>query len=243
MTVPFSYIEKPDAFDAIDRLNGLESPVGVVDEMVRSVRSLGFASLFAATIDHSGEFRESNLLAKRSVREWLDVYISRRFIEFDPLMRQLSRSHTPYRWRDIPEDPANPRGAEVIRVRREFGFQNGLVVPIRSSDRSFGFVTMNVHSTNLPEHNLLQAHLIALYGYERLRALSGRAPATSSLTAREREVLSWASRGKSAWEIGEVLKISKRTVDEHTQSAIRKLGASNRTHAVVIALRDQIISL
>ncbi len=39
------------------------------------------------------------------------------------------------------------------------------------------------------------------------------------------------------------LKISKRTVDEHSQTAARKLGAANRTQAVAIALGDRIIQV
>jgi DNA-binding CsgD family transcriptional regulator len=66
---------------------------------------------------------------------------------------------------------------------------------------------------------------------------------TLTLTAREREVLTWISLGKFAWEIGEILGIAKRTVDEHTQAAARKLGASNRTQAVAIAIRDCLIDL
>jgi len=63
------------------------------------------------------------------------------------------------------------------------------------------------------------------------------------LTSREKEVLTWVARGKSAWEIGEILDIAKRTVDEHAQTAVRKLGAMNRTHAVALAVRDRIISI
>jgi DNA-binding CsgD family transcriptional regulator len=65
----------------------------------------------------------------------------------------------------------------------------------------------------------------------------------ASLTPREEEVLTWVALGKSAWEIGEILDIAKRTVDEHVQTAVRKLGAMNRTHAVAIAVRDRIISI
>jgi LuxR family quorum sensing-dependent transcriptional regulator len=50
-------------------------------------------------------------------------------------------------------------------------------------------------------------------------------------------VLAWAAQGKSAWETGEILKLAKRTVDEHALKAMRKLGAANRTQAVAIALR------
>ena len=64
-----------------------------------------------------------------------------------------------------------------------------------------------------------------------------------ALTSREVEVLTWVARGKSAWEIGEILDIAKRTVDEHAQTAVRKLGAVNRTHAVALAVRDRIISI
>ena len=66
---------------------------------------------------------------------------------------------------------------------------------------------------------------------------------SASLTAREVEVLTWVARGKSAWEIGEILHITKRTVDEHVRTAVRKLGAVNRTHAVALALRDRVIDV
>ncbi len=67
------------------------------------------------------------------------------------------------------------------------------------------------------------------------------AATTHSLTPREREVLWWAADGKSASQIGDILHITKRTVDEHSQNAARKLGAANRTQAVAIALRERLI--
>jgi LuxR family transcriptional regulator, quorum-sensing system regulator BjaR1 len=63
------------------------------------------------------------------------------------------------------------------------------------------------------------------------------------LTSRESEVLFWVANGKSTAEIAGILHISKRTVDEHVQTSIRKLDAANRTHAVAIALRDRIIAM
>jgi len=63
------------------------------------------------------------------------------------------------------------------------------------------------------------------------------------LTERETEVLGWVANGKSAWEIGEILGITKRTVDHHVENAVEKLGAANRTHAVAIAIRDRIVRL
>jgi DNA-binding CsgD family transcriptional regulator len=78
--------------------------------------------------------------------------------------------------------------------------------------------------------------------WEFIAALDNKVPPTA-LTRREREVLTWIARGKTALEIGGILLIAKRTVDEHTHSAMRKLGAANRTQAVAIALRSRLIDL
>ena len=63
------------------------------------------------------------------------------------------------------------------------------------------------------------------------------------LTGREREVLAWSAEGKSAAEIGEILNVAKRTVDEHTQMAMRKLDATSRTQAVAIAIRHRLFEI
>jgi DNA-binding NarL/FixJ family response regulator len=45
-----------------------------------------------------------------------------------------------------------------------------------------------------------------------------------SLSPREIEVLTWAARGKSASQIAAMLRISKRTVDEHARAAASQAG-------------------
>ena len=86
-------------------------------------------------------------------------------------------------------------------------------------------------------------HLMAMYGFDHIRRLLQPTPYPSTrLTPREREVISWASQGKSAWEIGEILHITQRTAEEHLATAARKLGAVNRTHAVALAIRNKIIN-
>jgi DNA-binding CsgD family transcriptional regulator len=66
---------------------------------------------------------------------------------------------------------------------------------------------------------------------------------THSLTPRELEVLGWVARGKTARDTAQILHISKRTIDEHVQNVVRKLGAVNRTHAIAIALQNHIVKI
>jgi DNA-binding response OmpR family regulator/DNA-binding CsgD family transcriptional regulator len=57
------------------------------------------------------------------------------------------------------------------------------------------------------------------------------------LTTREAEVLLWISRGKANREIGEILKISPRTVNKHLEQIFVKLGVENRASAAARAVR------
>lgn len=61
------------------------------------------------------------------------------------------------------------------------------------------------------------------------------------LSVREKQVLSWTARGKTAAQVGQLLFLSERTISFHVSRAIAKLGASNKTEAVAIAVRAGFI--
>lgn len=64
-----------------------------------------------------------------------------------------------------------------------------------------------------------------------------------TLTDREKEVLKWQARGKTAWETAVILDISERTVRFHVDSIMQKLDAVNKSHAIAVALDLGIIVL
>jgi len=59
---------------------------------------------------------------------------------------------------------------------------------------------------------------------------------TLGLTAREAEILLWASQGKSNYETGIILQISGGTVKKHLENIYRKLGVEGRNAAALRAL-------
>jgi DNA-binding NarL/FixJ family response regulator len=63
----------------------------------------------------------------------------------------------------------------------------------------------------------------------------------SMLTQREREVLRLLADGMRNEEIGRRLHIAAETARAHIRNAMRKLDADTRTHAVAMALRQQLI--
>jgi NarL family two-component system response regulator LiaR len=81
---------------------------------------------------------------------------------------------------------------------------------------------------------------------ERLASLS-RGPdereTGTQLTAREMEILKWASRGLSNKKMSEKLFISLRTVKAHMTNIFNKLGCSSRTDAIIKGLKQGYIHL
>jgi DNA-binding NarL/FixJ family response regulator len=68
-------------------------------------------------------------------------------------------------------------------------------------------------------------------------------PVQHALTPREVEVLSLVARGLANKEIADRLGTSDGTIRIHLQHILSKLGASDRTHAVTIALQRGIFRL
>lgn len=55
------------------------------------------------------------------------------------------------------------------------------------------------------------------------------------LTRRQLQCLAWVAAGKSAGDIGAILSLSPRTVEDHLAAAARALGVRTRVQAVVRA--------
>ncbi|GHH76462.1 response regulator [Kitasatospora indigofera] len=70
---------------------------------------------------------------------------------------------------------------------------------------------------------------------------SAQALPRAALTGREEEVLRLMATGLSNPEIAESLTVSLETVKTHVGNVLTKLGAQNRTHAVVIAYESGLV--
>jgi LuxR family quorum sensing-dependent transcriptional regulator len=125
--------------------------------------------------------------------------------------------------------------AEVMERARDFKVHKGIVVPIPSPSGMIGGVWMaGPHFDDREVHEPF-LHSLALHTFHRLEQIVGRRLQRKALlNDKEREVLAWASEGKTAWEIGCILSLSQRTVEWHLHQACKKLGATNRLQAIAI---------
>ena len=64
-----------------------------------------------------------------------------------------------------------------------------------------------------------------------------------ALTAREREILRLMAQGRSNQEAAAELRVGLETVKTHVGNVLAKLGAANRTQAVVLAYENGLVGL
>ena len=236
------------SFEFAEEVDRLSDPDEVANSTRRTMTIFGLQLFgFFARVPSPVERLENIGLAKQTpeMAEWLKIYDDGRYAEIDPIARRLRGSVVPFEHDEVPYG-SNPRAAELRQRRRDFGFASGLSVPIFGPTGSTGYVSYAIFKglkPDLPAHKRT-FHLMTLYAADRICSLRSAGSAHKPIvTNRQREVLTWVAAGKSAWEIGEILNISARTVEEHAQQVLQRLGAVNRTQAVAVAIRYRFIAI
>ena len=76
-----------------------------------------------------------------------------------------------------------------------------------------------------------------------IKRILSKDPPIAALSPRQKEILASIVRGFSNPEISRQLGISLDMVKEHVETLFQKIGASNRTEAVAIALRKHLLKM
>lgn len=160
-----------------------------------------------------------------------------------PVMQHAKRSSLPFVWGQSTFVAAGM--GEKWAEQQPFGFGYGFMVAVHlpgakhvvsSLDRSHALMDTPVQLTR----KLAQFQLFTTYAIDACVNILGAeapVPADCKLTPRELEALKWTLEGKTAWEVGHIMKISERTAALHANSATHKLGTANKHHAALKALR------
>jgi len=141
--------------------------------------------------------------------------------------------------------------ATMRAVLREFPASRFIVLTSYDGDEDIYRALEAGAQAYLLKHMLSEEILAAIRavhaGERRIPAAVGTRLAeriyASALSARELEVLQSLGRGRSNRDIAIELEISEATVKGHVTSILAKLGAADRTQAVITALKRGLIHL
>ncbi|MEY9235426.1 LuxR family quorum sensing-dependent transcriptional regulator [Bradyrhizobium japonicum] len=230
------------AFDFIDNVDGLSSASAVMAVVGAALKQLGIDHYIFSFVPTATESLADVQLVNRLPEGWLEAYTEQGFQADDPGFRYSQLTACPFRWlKEAPYDPENRRVAELLQFNRDFGIVDGFVIPVLSPIARLGQVWLGGAEIDLPARALPALHLMSLTAFNRVLQIKGVPSTVTTLTAREREVLTRAAVGESADQIARALNLSTPTVVLHLKNCRKKLGAKNITQAVAIALGHRML--
>jgi DNA-binding CsgD family transcriptional regulator len=178
-----------------------------------------------------------------------DMYFSRKYHLLDPILHQTLVARRPFTWDPIVSDrKRSPNERVFFNECRDIGVHGGLTMPFHNPDGSTHVMSVSLRDGPAPDPRRVSfVYALAVLTWSRYCALQADAADAGEhqirLTARECECLSWAKDGKTNWEISQIISVAERTVEFHIGNAMRKLNASNRITAIVIAIQEGLIGL
>ena len=141
--------------------------------------------------------------------------------------------------------------AAISAIRQQFPHARIVVLTTAAGDvqaiRAFKAGAVGYLLKNLLRTELVETIRLVHNGHKRIppeiaQQIAEHA-ADDSITARELEVLRGVANGNSNKIIASDLNISEHTVKNHLKSILSKLNASDRTHAVMIALKRGFLEI
>jgi len=194
---------------------------------------------------------EEPLIITTYPEEWHAHYAASGYHLIDPVVRLGPRQIAPFRWSALSFGiEPTPDQQRMFDEAAEFGVAEGLGIPIHGANGALAMASMvsdeDAHMlAKLMVESGLELHLIALAFHNAardLRALGRHGQSRVRLSARERECLLWYAKGKTMWEIAEILHLSWRTVEYYMENARAKLGTANSKETVLRATMHGIIN-
>jgi DNA-binding CsgD family transcriptional regulator len=176
-----------------------------------------------------------------------DAYVKKKWHQIDPVLQVTMSARLPFSWSELP----NRHKLKKVQLRfleecRDLGVHSGYTVPIHSPGRR-DIISLSVRDeSQIDPGRMPLIHAKAMQAWLRYSELSqteAQPSAVAMLSARERQCLQWIKAGKTYDDIGDILKMSPKTVEHHLRSTRLKLGVTTTLTAVVKAIQLGLIDL
>lgn len=209
------------------------------------VIAFGFSRFFFRTLLRLGNTHLDGITISNYPNEFITKYENSHYPHKDPLISHCQLSIEPFRWDEHVFNQAPDLRKHMQSIGLKYGWAQSVhdargAVSILSIGRSQPSLTEDEFNEKTAGILWLcnQLHSIMISQFSPVR----HAPhSVSRLSTREVEVLKWTAEGKTASDIAMILSLTTRTVNFHISSAMQKMGASNKTSAVVIATKSGLL--
>jgi DNA-binding CsgD family transcriptional regulator len=230
-------------FDAAAAAGAAGTASELIDALEPAFALLGFDYFRVVEAVSDGEARVLRPMMGKVNPEWETLYGEDRLAQQDPRLRRALTSSEPFFLSEVlAASDLDEAEQLMVQQARKFGFTESYVLPHRDADnRQFAAALIGPGRPidgiyRVAVHTLSSAFLLAALRIEAAAVGGSEKLDRPALTIRQLQCLEWSRRGKSSADIGKILGLSPRTVDEHFAIACKALGVRTRVQAVSRAL-------
>lgn len=179
-------------------------------------------------------------------KAWQVRYFTRRYHEIDPCVLVGLKAPAAFDWSPFRKLSAQSLAFFADAQAHDVGV-NGLTIPVRSRPGGFALVSFTSALADaeweaFKLRYMTKLELVACLLDGAANVNTKLASSQIQLSKREHQALTWAARGKTASETASIMNISYASVRTYIETARRKLGCQNVTHAVAAALAVGLIA-
>jgi LuxR family transcriptional activator of conjugal transfer of Ti plasmids len=171
---------------------------------------------------------------------WTTHYLRNRYERYDPVISRMLINPEPFRWglETGSNKIARPQ-QELLSETAQFGIRYGFTIPIHDgrgpvAGLTFATDECGTRLQQCSDQDVRVLQLMALFFHAHVRRKLAPMHTIDGviLSPREFECLEWATQGKSAWDIGRILGISRHTAATYLENAETKLSVRTIVQAV-----------
>jgi DNA-binding CsgD family transcriptional regulator len=177
---------------------------------------------------------------------YLDAYQGENWDKIDPVVQRIRGARGPFRWSETYSRNGFTRTQRnFFEQCKELGVHSGITIPMHGPGQEVDLVSVSMRSSSARAGDRAShVYLMSVqYWLKYCELVDQRTNFEGCLTRQELECVRWCKEGKTNWEIGEIMRISEKTVEFHLTNAMRKLGATNRMTAVITAIKAGLVAL
>jgi LuxR family transcriptional regulator, quorum-sensing system regulator CciR len=225
-------------------VRGLKTEEALAEALADIASDLGFR-YFALT--HHVDIRRSSAAIRihNYPEGWAEWFDEQALGATDPVHRASNITSVGFAWSALGEMIAlTPDDRRILDLARKEGIGDGFTVPAHVPGEAHGSCSFaSAPGEPFAQEHLPLLQLVGAFAFEAARRMRRMqvSSAPIQLTDRQRECVMWAARGKSDWEIAQVLGLSEATVGEHLRHAFERYDVGKRTMVAVHALFDGTI--
>jgi DNA-binding CsgD family transcriptional regulator len=216
-----------------------QSIEAVADLFRRTIRPLGLTCSACGMVTGAKSLSQDPFYFTDWPSEWRALYFSKGFVSIDPLPRYAIASGAAASWSSIKSKlPSKDPGHAVYKAANDWGFTEGLAMPLRSADGDLGLMTMGGARDKLSASEIDFLSFISLSAFQLIDGRLTDAPSLQisfPFTAREKECIALLRSGLTDKEIARTLGVGTTTVISHLENARKKVGAKSRSHLAFIS--------